>query len=73
MKKARNNFEAYVRTQGITKRKFGEITGVSGTTIDKYLENPTMLRIKHLSLLAKQQEVEEKDLLRLIKENEYDI
>ena len=73
MKKARNNFEAYVRTQGITKRKFGEITGVSGTTIDKYLENPTMLRIKHLSLLAKQQELQEEELLNLIKENNNDV
>ena len=73
MKKARNDFEAYVRTQGITKRRFGEITGVSGTTIDKYLENPTMLRIKHLSLLAKQQELQEEELLNLIKEDKNDV
>jgi hypothetical protein len=66
MKKARNSFEVLMRTQGVTKRKFGQITGVSGTTIDKYLENPTMLRLKHLSLLAESQEMKEEELLNLI-------
>jgi len=55
-----------MRTQGVTKRKFGQITGVSGTTIDKYLENPTMLRLKHLSLLAESQEMKQEELLNLI-------
>jgi|TARA_R110001606_G_scaffold232604_2_gene380066 hypothetical protein len=66
MKKARNEFEVLMRTQGVTKRKFGQITGVSGTTIDKYLENPTMLRLKHLSLLAESQQMKEEELLTLI-------
>ncbi len=66
MKKARNSFEVLMRTQGVTKRKFGQITGVSGTTIDKYLENPTMLRLKHLSLLAESQEMKQEELLNLI-------
>jgi hypothetical protein len=68
MKKARNSFEVLMRTQGVTKRKFGQITGVSGTTIDKYLENPTMLRLKHLSLLAESQDMKEEELLNLINE-----
>lgn len=68
MKKARNSFEVLMRTQGVTKRKFGQITGVSGTTIDKYLENPTMLRLKHLSLLAESQDMKEEELLSLINE-----
>tara|TARA_R100000734_G_C3319284_1_gene114950 strand:- start:6263 stop:6484 length:222 start_codon:yes stop_codon:yes gene_type:complete len=66
MKKARNNFEALMRVEGISKRKFGQITGVSGTTIDKYLENPTMLRLKHLSLLAKNSNITEEELLNTI-------
>ena len=68
MKKARNSFEVLMRTQGVTKRKFGQITGVSGTTIDKYLENPTMLRLKHLALLAESQDMKEEELLNLINE-----
>ena len=67
MKKARNSFEALMRVEGISKRKFGQITGVSGTTIDKYLENPTMLRLKHLSLLAKNSNITEEELLNTIK------
>ena len=43
MKKARNSFEALMRVEGISKRKFGQITGVSGTTIDKYLEKNVLL------------------------------
>ncbi len=39
-KKARNEFEVLMRTQGITKKRFGEITGARGTTVDKYLANP---------------------------------
>jgi|TARA_R100000482_G_scaffold121145_1_gene67038 transcriptional regulator with XRE-family HTH domain len=66
MKKARNSFEALMRVEGISKRKFGQITGVSGTTIDKYLENPTMLRLKHLSLLAKNSNITEEELLNTI-------
>lgn len=68
MKKARNEFEVLMRVQGVTKRKFGEITGVSGTTIDKYLQDPTMLRVKHLSLLAQSQDMKEEELLTLINE-----
>jgi len=55
-----------MRVEGISKRKFGQITGVSGTTIDKYLENPTMLRLKHLSLLAKNSNITEEELLNTI-------
>ena len=73
MKKARNSFEVLMRTQGVTKRKFGQITGVSGTTIDKYLENPTMSRLKHLSLLAESQEMKEEELLNVINKENNDI
>ena len=73
MKKARNEFEVLMRTQGVTKRKFGQITGVSGTTIDKYLENPTMLRLKHLSLIAESQNIEEEKLLKIINSTKDDL
>jgi|TARA_R110000803_G_C11937311_1_gene316128 hypothetical protein len=73
MKKARNEFEVLMRTQGVTKRKFGQITGVSGTTIDKYLENPTMLRLKHLSLIAESQNIEEEKLLNIINSTKDDL
>tara|TARA_R110000764_G_scaffold68863_1_gene142736 strand:- start:730 stop:951 length:222 start_codon:yes stop_codon:yes gene_type:complete len=73
MKKARNEFEVLMRTQGVTKREFGQITGVSGTTIDKYLENPTMLRLKHLSLIAESQNIEEEKLLNIINSTKDDL
>tara|TARA_Y100000033_G_C2734097_1_gene104965 strand:+ start:386 stop:616 length:231 start_codon:yes stop_codon:yes gene_type:complete len=72
MKKiARNEFEKFVRITGMTKRRFSEVTGLKGTSVNKYLENPTMLRLKHLQLLAdadefKQQEVGDVELLNMI-------
>ena len=68
-KKARNEFEVLMRTLGVTKKRFGEITGAKGTTVDKYLANPSLLRVKHLECLANAQEIDctENDLLNKIK------
>jgi|TARA_B100000900_G_scaffold371704_1_gene351116 hypothetical protein len=66
--KARNNFEVYIRTLGITKKRFGEITETKGTTVDKYLANPSLLRVKHLQCLAKADEIDcsENELLNYL-------
>jgi|TARA_R100000742_G_C4277880_1_gene100112 hypothetical protein len=72
MKKiAKNEFEKFVRVTGMTKRRFSEVTGLQGTSVTKYLENPTMLRLKHLQLLAdadefKNQDVGDVELLNMI-------
>lgn len=55
----------------MTKRRFSEVTGLQGTSVTKYLENPTMLRLKHLQLLAdadefKNQDVGDIELLNMI-------
>lgn len=55
--KARNDFEVFIRTQGITKKRFGEITGTKGSTVDKYLANPSMMRVKHITCLAESSEI----------------
>ena len=72
MKKiAKNEFEKFVRVTGMTKRRFREVTGLQGTSVTKYLENPTMLRLKHLQLLAdadefKNQDIGDVELLNMI-------
>jgi len=68
-----NEFKKFIRLTGMTKRRFGEITGVTQNTIDRYIENPTMLRLKHLQLLAdadecKEQEVGDVELLSMIRD-----
>ena len=68
---ANNEFEKFVRITGMTKRRFSEVTGLKGTSVTKYLENPTMLRLKHLQLLAdadefKEHEVGDVELLNMI-------
>ena len=67
--KARNEFEVLMRTLGVTKKRFGEITGARGTTVDKYLANPSLLRVKHLECLANAEEIDctKNDLLNKIK------
>jgi len=71
MKIATNEFEKFVRITGMTKRRFSEVTGLKGSSVDKYLNDPTMLRLKHLQLLAeadefKNQEVGDVELLNMI-------
>tara|TARA_Y100000592_G_scaffold58529_1_gene91644 strand:- start:2746 stop:2955 length:210 start_codon:yes stop_codon:yes gene_type:complete len=66
MKKARSEFEVFIRTQGISKRKFGQITGNKGSTIEKYLANPSLLRVKHLRCLVESDECD-KSMIEIIK------
>ena len=68
---AKNEFERFIRITGITKRRFSEITGLKGASVDKYIDNPTMLRLKHLQLLSSskeliEQEVGDVELLNMI-------
>lgn len=70
---ANNEFEKFIRVTGMTKRRFSEVTGLQGTSVNKYIENPTMLRLKHLQLLAESKEVKEQEigdveLLNMIKD-----
>ena len=71
MKIATNEFEKFVRITGMTKRRFSKVTGLKVSSVDKYLNDPTMLRLKHLQLLAeadefKNQEVGDVELLNMI-------
>lgn len=75
MKIAKNEFEKFVRITGMTKRRFSEVTGLKGSSVDKYLNDPTMLRLKHIQLLAeaeefKKQEVGDVELLNMINYDE---
>lgn len=56
-KKSRNEFETLMRTLGVTKKRFGEITGTKGSTIDKYLANPSLLRVKQIYCLTDDESV----------------
>ena len=69
MKKARSEFEVFIRTQGISKRKFGQITGTKGATIEKYLANPSLLRVKHIQCLVDSDECDKStlEIINLIK------
>ncbi len=67
MKAASSKFESLMRELGVTKKEFSEITGVKGTTVTKYLANPSMLRLKHIQCLSERSKINDKhDLKSLI-------
>ena len=51
MREAKTEFEVLLRMRGISDRKFGRVCDIKGSTIVKYLQDPTLLRVKHLKKL----------------------
>jgi len=66
IRNSRNELEATLRIRGISKRRFGRICNVKGTTIDKYIENPFMLRYYHMRRLAKFLNIDVRDIIDII-------
>ena len=66
IRKAKNELEAILRIRGISKRRFGRIINVKGTTIDKYLYNPFHLKYYHMARLATFLNLEVKDIVDVI-------
>ena len=60
--KDKNDFAEFIRITGMTKRRFSEITQLTRPTVDKYMNNPTMLRLKHLTLLAQSNELKDMEI-----------
>lgn len=60
--KDKNDFAGFIRITGMTKRRFSEITQLTRPTVDKYMNNPTMLRLKHLTLLAQSNELKDMEI-----------
>ena len=66
IRNSRNELEETLRIRGISKRRFGRICNVKGTTIDKYIENPFMLRYYHMRRLAKFLNIDVRDIVDII-------
>ncbi len=73
MKKASSKFEALMRELGVTKKEFSEYTGVKGLTVNKYLANPSLLRLKHIECLSYQKKIKDNvdmnHLIRVIRDD----
>ena len=63
---SRNELEAVLRIRGISKRRFGMICNIKGSTIEKYLDNPYFLRYYQMRRLANFLNVEVKDIIDMI-------
>ena len=66
VRNSRNELEATLRIRGISKRRFGRICNVKGTTIDKYIKNPYMLRYYHMRRLANFLNIDVRDIIDII-------
>lgn len=66
VRNSRNELEATLRIRGISKRRFGKICNVKGTTIDKYIEKPYMLRYYHMRRIAKFLNIDVRDIIDII-------
>ena len=62
------NFKDFIDKHRINKSTFGEIIGVSGSTITKYLEHPDNLKISQVLKLANETNVDVRNLIDLINE-----
>lgn len=66
-----NKFNFLILGLGITQYKFGQVIGINGRTIPKYLNNPKLLSVLHLERLAEYEPIKDKglnihDLIELI-------
>jgi len=66
VRNSRNELEATLRIRGISKRRFGKICNIKGTTIDKYIKNPYMLRYYHMRRIANFLNIDVRDIVDII-------
>ncbi len=66
IRSSKNELEAILRIRGISKRRFGVIINVKGSTIDKYIDNPFYLRYFHMARLATFLNIDVKDIIDII-------
>ena len=70
IREARNEFEAMLRIKGISARTFAKLLGVAEITSAKYINDPTLLRYRHMDSIAIYCSMSVKDIVDLI---EYDL
>ena len=66
IRNSRNELEAVLRIRGISKRRFGMICNIKGSTIEKYLDNPYFLRYYQMRRLANFLNIDVKDIIDMI-------
>lgn len=66
MREAKTEFEVLLRMRGISDRRFGRVCDIKGSTIVKYLQDPTMLRVKHLKKLETLLSLSTREIVELI-------
>ena len=66
IRNSKNELEAILRIRGISKRRFGRIINVKGSTIEKYIDNPFYLRYFHMARLATFLNINVSDIIDII-------
>ena len=66
MREVRNELEKTLRIRGISKQKFGRVLNIKGSTIEKYLDHPYLLRYYQMQRLAYFLNIDVKDIVNII-------
>ena len=66
VRNSRNELEAILRIKGISKQKFGRILNIKGSTIERYLDYPYLIRYYHMLRLSRFLNVDVKDVIDII-------
>ena len=67
--RAANEFEETLMVNGVTRYRFGQVVGVKGSTVKKYVESPELIRVEHIEKLADFLDVEPSAIFRVINED----
>lgn len=59
-------FQDFLKQQRINKSTFGNIIGVTGSTITKYYQEPGLLKVSQVNNLAKETGVDVRELINII-------
>mgnify|MGYP003649836798 FL=1 len=70
VKASRNELEAFLRINGISKARFSRILDICEITSDRYIAEPVKLRYSHIKKIADYAKLNTKEVIDLI---EYDL
>ena len=59
-------FKEFLKENKISKKRIGDLTGLSQPTIKNYVENPKDFSVEHIEFISKEAGVEECELINLI-------
>ena len=61
-----SNFDKLLFTNNISKIKIKQDMSISQSTLDKYLNDPTLFKVKHIKYISKEIDMNINELIKII-------